>query len=312
MFRYVLKRIELAVVTVLLVIVILFFLMHLMPGSPFNGDRLTAEQQALLEESYGLDKPILVQAGIYVKNMLTGDFGVSYAIQQNYPVAKFLAVRFPVTIRISLQAFVLGLVLGILLGIAAALKHNSAVDTGASLLSMIGSAIPSYVFALGLVYFLAYKAGWFPLTYDAKAPFLSSVLPTVALSIMPMSMAARHTRNEMIEVMNSEYMALAELKGISRFSVIVVHGLKNALIPLITAMGPMILTLITGSTVVEQIFSIPGIGSLFINAINAKDFNVVISLAFIFSVLYIGIMLVIDLLYGVIDPRIRVAGGEKR
>lgn len=192
MFRYVLKRIELAVVTVLLVIVILFFLMHLMPGSPFNGDRLTAEQQGLLEESYGLDKPILIQAGIYVKNMLTGDFGVSYAIQQNYPVAKFLAVRFPVTIRISLQAFVLGVVLGILLGIAAALKHNSAVDTGASLLSMIGSAIPSYVFALGLVYFLAYKAGWFPLTYDAKAPFLSSVLPTIALSIMPMSMAARH------------------------------------------------------------------------------------------------------------------------
>ena len=312
MVRYCVKRIELSVLTVLLVIVILFFLMHLMPGSPFNGERLTQEQQSILEQNYGLDKPIPVQAGIYIKNMLTGDFGVSYAIQQNYPVSKFLATRLPVTIRISLQAFLVGIIVGVILGIVAALKHNSAVDTGASVLFMIGSAIPSYVFALGLVYFLAYSLGWFPLTYQSESPYLSSVLPTIALAIMPMCMAARHTRNEMIEVMNSEYMTLAELKGISGFRVIVVHGLRNTMVPLITAMGPMILTLITGSTVVEQIFSIPGIGSLFISAINAKDFNVVISLAFIFSVMYIGIMLMIDLLYGVIDPRIRVLGGKKQ
>lgn len=311
MLRYCLKRIGMAAITTLIIIIILFFLLQLMPGSPFNNERLTPDQVAVLNAKYGLDKPLPLQVMIYVKNMLTGDFGVSYNIQQNYPVASLLATKFPTTIRLGLQAFVVGIILGLILGIIAALHHNGPLDTGTTIFAMLGSSVPSHVLALGLVYFLAYRCGWFPLTYNSDHPILSSVLPTIALAIGPMAMTARYTRNEMIEVMDSEYITLAETKGVKRFRVVVVHGLKNALIPLITTLGPMLMGLMTGSTVCEQIFAIPGIGSLFITAIQSNDYNVVITLAFIFSMMYIVTLLVIDLLYGVIDPRIRLAGGKK-
>ncbi|MGN1148948.1 MAG: ABC transporter permease [Lachnospiraceae bacterium] len=311
MVKYCLKRIAMAAVTILMIIIILFFLLQLMPGSPFNNERLSEEQKLVLEEKYGLDKSMPEQILIYIKNMLTGDFGVSYNIQQNYPVASLLANRFPITIRIGIQAFVIGVIFGLILGVVSALHHNGFLDTGTTIFAMIGSSIPSHVVALALLFFLAFKLGWFPLTYDSGNPFLSSILPTLALAISPMAMTARFTRNEMIEVMGSEYILLAETKGMKRLHVIIVHGLKNTLVPLITTMGPMLMALLTGSTVCEQIFSIPGIGSLFIKAIQSNDYNIVITLAFIFSAMYIGIILVIDILYGIIDPRIRLSGGKK-
>lgn len=311
MLKYSLKRIGMAILTTLIVIVILFFLLQLMPGSPFNNERLTEDQVAILNEKYGLDKPMIQQILIYIKNMCTGDFGVSYNIQQNYPVASLLAGRFPITIRLAIQSYIVGIVFGVVLGIVAALHHNGPVDTGTTVFSMLGNSIPSQVLALAFVYIFGFKLGLFPMTYDTAHPFLSSILPTLSLSIGVMSMTARYTRNEMIEVMNSEYITLAETKGMGRLRVIVVHGLKNALIPLITTMGPMLMSLMTGSTVNERIFAIPGIGSLFIKAIETNDYNVVITLAFIFSLMYIISLLVIDLLYGVIDPRIRLAGGNK-
>lgn len=311
MLKYCLKRIGMAAITILTIIIILFFLLKLMPGSPFNNERLTEEQVATLNEKYGLDKSIPEQIVVYVKNMLTGDFGVSYSIQQNYPVVSLIATRYPTTIRIGLQAYFLGVLLGLILGIISALKHNSILDTGTTVFAMLGSSVPSHVLALGFAYFLAYKLGWFPLTYDSANPFLSSILPTLALAISPMATTARFTRNEMIEVLDSEYILLAETKGMSRMRVIIVHALRNTLVPLITTLGPMVMMLLTGSTVAEQIFAIPGIGSLFIKAIQTNDYNVVISLAFIFSAMYIGIILVIDILYGIIDPRIRLSGGKR-
>jgi oligopeptide transport system permease protein len=173
---------------------------------------------------------------------------------------------------------------------------------------MIGASIPSQVLALGLVYFLAYRQGFFPLTYNPEAPLLSSVLPIASLAIFPMSIAARFTRTEMLEVMSSEYIALAEAKGVPRQRVIFAHALKNTLVPLVTTLAPIIVGLMTGSTVIENIFSIPGVGKLFITGITSNDYNVVLSLAFIFSLMFIGIMLVTDILYGIIDPRIRLAG----
>ena len=311
MLKYCLKRIGMAAATILAIIIILFFLLQLMPGSPFNNERLTDEQKQQLEEKYGLDKSLPEQIVIYIKNMLTGDFGVSYNIQQNYPVASLLASRYPVSIRIGLQAFPVGVILGLVLGIISALHHNSILDTGTTVFAMLGSSIPSHVVALALLFFLAFRLDLFPLTYSSGTPVLSSILPTIALAISPMAMTARFTRNEMIEVMSSEYILLAETKGMKSLRVILVHGLKNTLVPLITTMGPMLMGLLTGSTVCEQIFSIPGIGSLFITAIQSNDYNIVITLAFIYSAIYIGIMLVIDILYGIIDPRIRLSGGKK-
>lgn len=311
MLRYSLKRIGMAVLTTLIVIIILFCLLQLMPGSPFNNERLTEEQVEVLKEKYGLDKPLPVQIAVYVKNMITGDFGVSYNIQQNYPVASLIASKFSITIRLALQSYVIGVLLGIILGIVSALHHNGPLDTGTTVFAMLGNSIPSQVLALAFVYIFGFKLGWFPLTYDTAHPFISSILPTLSLSIGTMAMTARYTRTEMIEVMDSEYITLAETKGMGRLRIIVVHGLRNALIPLITTMGPMLMALMTGSTVTERIFSIPGIGSLFIKAIETNDYNVVITLAFIFSVMYIVSLLVIDLLYGVIDPRIRLAGNKE-
>lgn len=311
MLKYCLKRIGMAAATILAIIIILFFLLQLMPGSPFNNERLTDEQKQQLEEKYGLDKSLPEQIVIYIKNMLTGDFGVSYNIQQNYPVASLLASRYPVSIRIGLQAFAVGVILGLVLGIISALHHNGILDTGTTVFAMLGSSIPSHVVALALLFFLAFRLDLFPLTYSSGTPVLSSILPTIALAISPMAMTARFTRNEMIEVMGSEYILLAETKGMKSLRVILVHGQKNTLVPLITTMGPMLMGLLTGSTVCEQIFSIPGIGSLFITAIQSNDYNIVITLAFIYSAIYIGIMLVIDILYGIIDPRIRLSGGKK-
>ena len=311
MLKYCLKRIGMAAATILAIIIILFFLLQLMPGSPFNNERLTDEQKQQLEEKYGLDKSLPEQIVIYIKNMLTGDFGVSYNIQQNYPVASLLASRYPVSIRIGLQAFAVGVILGLVLGIISALHHNGILDTGTTVFAMLGSSIPSHVVALALLFFLAFRLDLFPLTYSSGTPVLSSILPTIALAISPMAMTARFTRNEMIEVMSSEYILLAETKGMKSLRVILVHGLKNTLVPLITTMGPMLMGLLTASTVCEQIFSIPGIGSLFITAMQSNDYNIVITLAFIYSAIYIGIMLVIDILYGIIDPRIRLSGGKK-
>ncbi len=310
MIKYCLTRIGMAAATILVIIIILFFLLQLMPGSPFNNERLSDEQKLVLEQKYGLDKSMPEQILIYVKNMLTGDFGVSYNIQPNYPVASMLATRLATSIRIGLQAFVIGVILGLILGIISALHHNGFLDTGTTIFSMIGSSIPSHVVALGFLFFFAFRLGWFPLTYDSNTPFASSILPTLALAISPMATTARFTRNEMIEVMSSEYILLAETKGIGRLKVIVVHGLKNTLVPLITTMAPLLMGLLTGSTVCEQIFSIPGIGALFIKAIQSNDYNIVITLAFIYSAMYIVIVLVIDILYGIIDPRIRLSGGK--
>lgn len=308
---YIGKRCIIAIATLLVIIIVLFLLLRLMPGTPFNDEKLGPEQIATLYAKYGLDRSYPEQILIFIKNMLTGDFGVSYSIQPNYSITTMLITRFPLTIRIGCQAFILGVILGLILGISAALSHNGVLDSIMTVVSMLGASIPAYVMALALVYILAFKAGFFPLMYVKNAPILSSILPSLAMAFNPMATIARLSRSEMIEVMNSEYIGLAETKGIGQLAVTVKHGLHNALIPLVTAMGPMLIGLICGSTVIEGIFAIPGIGSLFITAIQTNDYNVVMSLAFIFSALAIGMQLIVDLLYGLIDPRIRVAGESR-
>ena len=189
----------------------------------------------------------------------------------------------------------------------AALKHDTIWDSLATVLSVIGVSVPSYVFALALSYTFGFRLSWFPMLFSAKDVFGSSVLPSISLSMFTMASIARFTRSEMLEVMGSEYMLLAESKGLSGPTLIIRHALRNALIPIITVLAPLIVDLMTGSLVVEKIFAIPGVGSLLVSAIQSNDYNVVIALSFIYSALYIVIMLVVDILYGIIDPRIRLA-----
>ena len=307
MKKYIIKRLLISVLTLLAVLLILFALLQLMPGSPFNDEKLTEAQKLLLYQKYGLDQPVLVQFFRYVGNMLKGDFGVSYTLSKNSPISELLATRLPTSLRIGGQAVLVGALIGLLLGILAALKHNTIWDTIATIISVIGVSVPSYVFALGLAYCFGFKIRAFPLLYDQTLPFKSSVLPSIALCMFTIASIARFTRSEMLEVLGSDYILLAESKGITGSKLIFRHVLRNTLIPIITVLAPLIVGLMTGSLVVEKIFSIPGIGSLLVSAIQSNDYNVVIVLSFVYSAMYIGIMLVVDILYGIIDPRIRLS-----
>ena len=307
MFKYVLKRVLISVVTVLIILAVLFTMLHSMPGSPFNDEKITAVQRANLEAKYGLDKPLPVQFVNYLKAMLSGDFGVSYVIQKNMPIASLLRARIMVSIRIGVQAVALGTLIGLLMGIVAAMKRNSFLDTFATVVSVIGVAFPSYVFAMAMSYFIGFRLGWLPLLYSTADAARSTVMPTISLSMFSMATVARFARTEMVEVMGSDYMLLADSKGISSFRLLGVHGLRNALIPIVTVLAPLTVELMTGSLVVEQIFAIPGIGSLLVSAIQFNDYNVVLAVVFVYSIMFISVMLIVDILYGVIDPRIRLA-----
>lgn len=305
--KYTLKRVITALFTLLAILLVLFVLMQLMPGSPFNDEKLNDSQRAALYAKYGLDQPVVVQFFRYVGNMLRGDFGVSYNISKNTPISQLIQTRLPISILIGGFAVLIGAVLGLLLGLLAALKHNTIWDSIATIISVIGVSVPSYVFALALSYSLGFKLKWFPMLFNIQDVMGSSILPSISLSMFTMASIARFTRSEMLEVLGSDYMLLAESKGISGASLIFRHALRNALIPIITVLAPLIVDLMTGSLVVEKIFAIPGVGSLLVTAIQSNDYNVVISLSFVYSAMYIIIMLVVDILYGIIDPRIRLA-----
>ena len=282
MKKYIGKRVLTSLFTLLAILLVLFILMQLMPGSPFNDEKLNEEQRIALYTKYGLDQPIVVQFFKYVGNMLRGDLGVSYNISKNTPISQLIQTRLPISIRIGGCAVGLGAVVGLILGLIAALKHDTIWD------SLATEVRVSVVF-------------------PQQDIFGSSVLPSVSLSMFTMASIARFTRSEMLEVLGSDYMLLAESKGISGAALIFRHALRNALIPIITVLAPLIVDLMTGTLVVEKIFAIPGVGSLLVTAIQSNDYNVVIALSFIYSAMYIGIMLVVDILYGVIDPRIRLA-----
>ena len=300
-----------AAATLLLIIFVLFLLLEFMPGTPFNDERLTVEQKAHMQMLYGLDRPLPVRFFTYIKNMLSGNFGISYSIAQNAQISDLLKTRLPVSLQIGAQAVVMGTILGLILGISAALLKNTPVEWLSTLLSVVGVSLPSYVFALILSYYFGYKLGWFPVLYQAEQGTASTVLPSISLCMMTMATVTRFTKTELLSVLSSEYMLFVQTKGLSGFSVIFRHALRNTLTPIITALAPLIVGLMTGSLMVEQIFSVPGLGGLLVAAIQANDYNVVITIMFIYSVMYIGIMLVVDILYCIIDPRIRLSGGER-
>lgn len=309
MTTYILKRIFWAVLTLVVILFVLFLLLEFIPGSPFNDERLTVNQVAVLREHYGLNKPFFEKAIIFFSNAIKGDFGISYSIVKNQPVAGLVWSQLGVSIRIGLQTLVLGSFLGLILGIVAVTSRNTWKDSAATIVSVLGVSIPSYVFALLLIYFIGYRLGWADITFSLASPYSSSILPTIALSMFVISQVARFLRTELIEVLDSDYIQLARAKGVRSKQIIYKHGLRNALISVVTIIGPLLVNLMTGSLVVEKVFGIPGIGSLLVNAIQVKDYNVIVMIAFVYSALYLVVNLFVDILYGVIDPRIRIAKG---
>jgi oligopeptide transport system permease protein len=299
-----------SLVTLFTILILLFLLLQFLPGTPFNDEKLSEASKALLNAKYGLDQPFFSRFGIYMKNILTEfDFGISLSIQRNWMVKNIVLPRLGISVRIGLQALALGTFMGIVLGVLSASKKNTWVDTLSTLIAIIGVSIPSYVFALLLSYVFGFKIPLFSIIFNFNDPIKSSILPTIALSMFVMAQVTRFLRTELIEVLGSDYIRLVEAKGVNKFKVVFNHGLRNALISVITILGPLTVTLLTGSLVVEKVYAVPGIGSLLVNGILTNDYNVIVMIAFVYSALYITMNLLVDILYGIIDPRIRVAKG---
>lgn len=309
MANYILRRIVYMLITLIIIATATFFLMKLLPGSPFSsiGAKLTEEQEAILLEKYGLDEPLPVQYVKYMTNMAQGDLGVSFQYN-NRPVTDIILDRLGPSAHLGAQALIIGTILGIILGMIAAIRHNTWIDYTSNILAVIGISIPSFVFAGLLQYYFAVKWQIFPPSFW-EGP-IYTVLPTISLMIFPMAVCARFMRTEMLEVLGSDYIELARAKGLKSSSIMFKHAMRNALIPVITVLGPMAVSLMTGTLVIEQIFAVPGLGEQFVRSINENDYPVIMGTTMLFSVLFIAIILVVDLLYGLIDPRIRVSGGK--
>ena len=304
--KYIGKRLLISVVTLFVILVVLFLIVKLLPGSPINNERLSEAQRAAIEARYGLDQPILTQFVNYVKNMLTGDFGVSYNMYKDMPVSSLVGSAAKISFLYGLSAVVIGGILGTLLGVFAALHKNTIWDTLATVISVIGVSVPSFVFAMMILILFASKLHIFPTQYSSMNPIGSSIMPVMALSVGVIANVARFTRTEMVSVMNSEYMTLAEAKGLDSKTLIFKHALRNALIPVVTILGPILVNLMTGTMVVEKICGVPGLGKLLINSILSNDVNIILACSFLNAAMYIVMMLIIDVSYGLIDPRIRL------
>ncbi|MED4455418.1 oligopeptide ABC transporter permease [Metabacillus fastidiosus] len=309
MLRYLASRIFYMIITLFLIATFTFFLMKIIPGTPFaNASKLTEAQRAIMINKYGLDEPIPVQYMNYMVNLLKGDLGVSFQFN-NIGVTEILMNSIGPSATLGFQAIFFGTFFGIILGVIAALKQNTIADYSATFIAVLGKSIPSFVFAGLLQYYIAVKLGWFPVAFWRGPEY--TVLPTIALAMFPLATAARFIRTEMIEVLASDYIVLAKAKGASSFEVAFKHALRNALIPVITVLGPLVVSLMTGSLVVEKIFGIPGLGEQFVKSITVNDYPVIMGTTILFAVLFVIVILVVDLLYGLIDPRIRLAGGKK-
>lgn len=309
MAKYVIQRIIYMFVTLFLIASFTFFLMKIIPGTPFTkADKLSETQLTIMKEKYGLDDPVPVQYANYMMNLVKGDLGVSFQFD-NVGVTEILVKSFAPSAQLGLQAIIFGTAFGIILGVLAALKQNTWVDYGATFVAVLGKSIPSFVFAGLLQYYIGVKLGWFPVAFWRGPEY--TVLPTIALAMFPLATSARFIRTEMIEVLESDYIVLAKAKGASWFDIAFKHALRNALIPVITVLGPLVVSLMTGSLVIEKIFGIPGIGEQFVKSIQVNDYPVIMGTTLLFAALFVAVILIVDLLYGVIDPRIRLAGGKK-
>lgn len=282
-----------------------------LPGSPFDEERLSKlseEQRLEFLSRYGLDQPILTQYFLYLKNIVQGDLGISY-YYKGQEVTTIIMDRIGPSALLGTQAVLLGLAIGLALGIIAAYRHNSLWDFSAMFIAVLGVSIPNFVFAALLQYYVGLKLGLLPVAYWES--YSSSILPTISLSLIVIALIARFTRNEMIEVLQQDYMLTARAKGVPGLKMIYKHAVRNVLIPVITILGPIVVSLLTGSLVIENIFGIPGIGSLFVDSIKVNDYTTIMGVTLFYSAFFVLTMLIVDLLYGVIDPRIRISGRKE-
>ncbi|NLW70839.1 MAG: ABC transporter permease [Eubacteriaceae bacterium] len=307
MVKYTAKRILQGLFAMFILTTITFFMMKIIPGNPFNKDNkvIPAKQMAALVEKYGLDKTIMEQYTDYMKNLLKGDMGISYN-KVDMTISSIIKRTAPVTAKLGMVAFGVSLVAGVTLGIVSALSKKRWVNNIITVIVTIGVSVPSFLIGIGMMILFGVKLKLFPLIGLTSPRHF--VLPTIALSLSPISYITRLTRSSLRDVMNQDYITLARSKGTKNIKVIVMHGLKNALLPVITYCGPLISGLVTGSFVTESLFSIPGIGAQFVNSVNNRDYTLIMGLTIFLGLLVIVFNMLADFVSAAVDPRIKLKG----
>jgi oligopeptide transport system permease protein len=303
MGKYIIRRLLWMLLVLFVVASITFILMHLVPGGPWSQDKTLAPQVIEnLNKKYGLDKPLIVQFGSYIWNMLHGDLGVSYTYQ-NRSVTQILMQGFPITATLGIVAFLLAIIIGVPLGIGAALRQNSIVDYGAVVFATIFASVPNFVLGLFLMIIFSVQLHWLPTSGWGSVRQI--IMPAFALAALPAAYMARISRASMLEVIKQDYIRTARSKGLAERIILMRHILRNALIPVVTIAGPELAGLITGSFIIENLFSIPGIGRLFVQGIGQRDYGLIMGTVLFYAFAIAILNLAVDILYGAIDPRIR-------
>ena len=316
MGRYILKRLGMMVLTLFFIMTIGFCMMRAMPGGPYDDNPdLTPEQIEMMEAKLNLDKPIHEQYFLFLKGIvLDGNWGVSIKLRPGLDALTVLKERIPHSLLLNVAALAISIPLGILSGTLAAMFKNKWPDYIISVMVIICISVPSFVFASGLQYFLSGKLDWFPAIYDVKGELgvrlYSMVLPVLALSFSPIATITRYLRGELIETLSSEYMLLARTKGLKKSQAVVRHAFRNSMVPLANIIIPMFTNIMGGSLVVETIFAVPGIGGIIKESINASDYSLALGAMLFYSFISVATIFIVDISYGIIDPRIRL-GGKK-
>lgn len=298
------------IITLWLIVTGTFFLMHSVPGSPFNEERTTnAAIQKNLESYYQLDKPLLVQYGNYLKALVQFDLGPSIK-KSSQTVNDMLGRGFPVSFELGLYTLLLAIVSGITLGVFAALRHNGLIDYLAMSIAVLGISVPNFVMATLLIQQLAVNIPIFPVATWSSP--MHMVLPILALATGPMAIIARLTRTSMLEVLTQDYIRTAKAKGLSPVKIVFKHALRNALLPVVTVLGSLAASILTGTFVIEKIFAIPGMGKYFVDSINNRDYPVIMGTTVFYSAILILMLFLVDLAYGILDPRIKLHKKEAK
>ena len=316
MGKYILKRTGMMAIILFLIVSIAFFVLRLMPGSPYEDDQdLTPEAIEALNAKLHLDKPLIVQYGYFLKGVVfDNDWGTSIKLRPGVPVFQIIMERIPATMVLNILSLVISIPLGIMAGSFAAVFKNKMPDYVISFMVVICISVPSFVFASLLQYFIAGKLAWLPLIFDAtgttKAQFVSLVLPVLALAFSPIATVTRYLRGELIETLSSEYMLLARTKGLKKAQAVMRHAFRNSMVPLANIIIPMFTNIMGGSMVVESIFAVPGIGGILVDSITVSDYSLAIGALLFYSFISVATILIVDISYGIIDPRIRL-GAKK-
>ncbi len=305
MLRYTLLRLLGAIPTLLLVIILAFLMVHAAPGGPFDEERvLPADIAANIQAAYHLDEPLPKQLGRYLAGLLRGDLGPSFRYR-DYTVAELIGTGFPVSLQLGVLAMLLALLVGISSGALAALRRGSMLDRVVMSFAMAGISIPVFVVAPVLVLLLAVKLQWLPAGWSGASGAARYVLPVITLALPQIAYIARLTRASMIDVLGTDFIRTARAQGLGTQAILRVHALKPAMLPVLSYMGPAIAAILTGSVVVEEVFGIPGLGQFFVRGALNRDYTLVLGIVIFYATLIIALNLLVDILYGVIDPRVR-------